>query len=576
VPPGGANLCVYTWLKTPQPPMPSELAALFGANGASLMVEDVPVVVPMQATPSWSSAEVAFFTGLRNAFLQHVGTAALIGNLPAQKTARIVVIDSAPTAKDGEILPGGGSRHGDTLAHLIEDIVCARIVDPIATPAGARTLPQPRRCLAEVTSELALPWLNPGIRGADGGHSGSLVDLARAIYSATRRWEQDKLTVPGTPPRLILNLSVGWEHTWSIADCPTTATDPIGLTAGAVQSALQYASDAGALIIAAAGNDAGGPNRRPALACPGNYQKLSRRAQPDESLLTAVSGVDYGDLPLESARPYGHTGLVALGFAGVAWGSSDAAPPSLVGSSVASAVVSAISALVLALQPSWPNVTVIRTIHNSGVQEATTIPDSCPMGFPSCTTRRASACGALLAAGSPVPCSIPLARSWSSPSLPGEIAALSSSVNPILRGASFTPIYKDPRFLLPSMQVEPWTFPMPISATCPTCWISEATQLAPSRAASPSLWSSPWSMLAAPAQLTLPALGRPLQIPMLLLHLQDTTWLGIQLEGPLAENVPYRFNLPPLPLLPKVRAAYLSGFDWQEQHSIMEQLFVHR
>lgn len=104
------------------------------------------------------------------------------------------------------------------------------------------------------------------------------------------------------------------------------------------------------------------------------------------------------------------------------------------------------------------------------------------------------------------------------------------------------------------MQVEPWTFPMPISATCPTCYVADST-------------------LTSPDQLTIPALGRPLHEPMLLLHLDDNSWVGVELQGPLAEHVPYRFNLPPLP---PVQSAYLSGLDWQEQHSIVEQLFVHR
>lgn len=555
---GATPLCLYTWLRAPQPPDATEISDLFRAAAADVMIEDVPVVVPMGLSAEWSSAEAALLAGLRSSFVQHVGNAALLRPWPTQKLARIAVLDSAPTAPDGAIAQGAGSRHGDTLIHLIEDIVC----EPLSRGG--------RRCAAEVTSELALPWLNAGVSTPDGGHSGTPMDLARAIYSATSRWELDRATRPNTtPPRLILNLSLGWEHTLSIADCFADPTAAVDLPAKVVQAALQYAAERGAIVVAAAGNDSGGPSPRTGMTCPGAYQGLGRGASPETSLLTAVSGVDYGDQPLVSARSAGRTGLVGLAFDAVAWSGVEAPPPALVGSSVAAAVVSAISALVVARQPSWSPSQVTKAIYDGGVPLAAPA-DSCPLDFLSCATRRANVCGALLQAGvSPLTCEAAPAKGWSSPSLPSEIAALHSSVTPTMRAASFAPLAKDPRFLLPSMQVEPWTFPMPISATCPTCYLSDSANLA---ATGPSIASGP-SPASAPDQLTIPALGRPLQIPMLLLHLEDQSWLGVELQGPLEEHVAYRFDLPSLP---PVRAAYLAGFDWQEQHSIFEQLFVHR
>lgn len=537
------GLCVYTWLAMPARPSPAHLADLFSGSGASVLVEDVPVVVPMTPAMPWSPAEVSFLAAQRSAFLQHVGTASLLRYVwPNHKVARIVVIDAAPTARDGSILLGGGSRHGDTLAHLIEDIVCDQLPN------------NTRRCAAEVTSELALPWLGPGLSTADGGYSGTPLDLARAIMSATRRWQSDLASNPGaTPERLILNFSVGWEHTPGIADCFDDPSQPVDLPARAVQLALKYAFDSGALIIAAAGNDSGGPAPRTGLVCPGSYQGLEVAAGTDKYLLTAVSGVDFADRPLESARLQGRTPLVGLAFAGVAWSPQDAAPPSLVGSSVATAVVAAVSGLVWAVKPSLSALAVIEHVRDGGVAVAGA-PDACPPNLPHCSTRRASVCGAVQAAGLSLGCTAAPPKPWSSPALPAQIAALDGSVSPTLRAAAVAPLSQDRRFFLPSMQVEPWTFPMPISATCPTCYVADST-------------------LTSPDQLTIPALGRPLHEPMLLLHLDDNSWVGVELQGPLAEHVPYRFNLPPLP---PVQSAYLSGLDWQEQHSIVEQLFVHR
>lgn len=543
VPAAAAGLCVYGWLGMPGRPSSADLAELFSGSGATSLVEDVPVVVPMTPAMPWSPAEVDFLAAQRSAFLQHVGTATLLRNVwPNHKAARIVVIDAAPTARDGSILLGSGSRHGDTLAHLIEDLVCDQLPN------------NTRRCAAEVTSELALPWLGPGLSTADGGHSGTPLDLARAIMSATRRWQSDLASNPGaTPERLILNLSVGWEHTPSIADCFADPSQPVDLPARAVQIALKVAADSGALIIAAAGNDSGGPTPRTGLVCPGSYQGLAHPAGTGKYLLTAVSGVDYSDRPLESARLQGRTPLVGLAFAGVAWSPQDAAPPSLVGSSVATAVVAAVSGLVWAVRPSLSALTVVQHVRDGGVAVAGA-PDACPPNLPHCSTRRASVCGAVQAAGLSLGCSAAAPRPWSSPSLPAQLAALDSSVSPTMLAAVPAPLSQDPRLSLPSMQVEPWTFPMPISATCPTCYVAD-------------------SSLTSHDQLTIPALGRPLHEPMLLLRLEDNSWVGLQLQGPLTEHVPYRFNLPPLP---PVQSAYLSGLDWQEQHSIVEQLFVHR
>jgi Subtilase family len=551
VPPGGGELCQYVWAGPGAPPQ-AAIDSLVLLSGAARLDEEVPVLLAMSPAP-WTGAELGFFHGLRSKLLQHVGTAALLPSwpvVPVVPVARIAVLDSAPDAPHGAIEMGAGSRHGDTLAHLIEDLVCAPPV------AGV-----PRACAAQVTTELALPWTSAGLRSAAGGHTGTLGDLAQAIHRAVVRWESDRASAPQTTPhRLILNLSVGWEHTAGIADCPVSPeTQTLGLPARAVQAALQYAASRGALIIASAGNDSGGQHPRAGLTCPGNYHSLPQQGAPSQRLLVAVSGVDYGDRPLENSRPSGHTPLVALGLGAVAWKSGVDAPPALVGSSVAAAVTSAVAALVWAYRPTWSASQVTAAVYDGGRLVGSTA-DACPDLSQGCETRRANVCGALKAAGASLRCGVPAPLGWSSPSLPAELAALTAAFAVAPSSCELASSSLNPRYLQTAPQISPWTFPMPISATCPTCVVSSSSDVSSSSGATTS-------------ELWLPDLGRGLLDPMLLLRLDDDSLVAVQLGLELVAGTSYRF---PLPLAAPIRAAYLAGLDAERANSITEQVFVHR
>ncbi len=542
VPPGTGEMCRYTW-NAVGAPTAAALSSLFSLSGASRLDEEVPVLLPMTPTP-WTSAELGFFNGLRSKLLQHVGTAAMLPVWPNTPAARIAVLDSAPDAPHGAIPMGAGSRHGDTLAHLIEDIVCQPAV------AG-----WPRVCSAQVTSELALPWTSAGVRSPAGGHTGTLGDLAQAIHRAVTRWEYERSVAPlSTPRNLIINLSVGWENTQHIADCPSDPeSSTVGLPARAVKAALQYAVSRGALIVAAAGNDSGGAQPRIGLTCPGNYQAMPHPSDPDRGLLIAVSGVDYGDRPLENSRPSGHTPLVALGLGAVAWEAGTVAPPALVGSSVSAAVTSAVAAVVWAFQPTWEAGQVSGVVYAGGRLVGSSA-DACPAFFENCETRRVSVCGALLAAGASLRCRVPVPVGGSSPSLPSETAALTTAFAVEPSSCQLVSASLNPRYLQPAPQISPWTFPMPISATCPTCVVSS-------------------SFGVAPGELLLPDLGRGLLDPMLLVRLDDDSLLAIQLGLELLAGTSYRFTLP---MTASIRSAYLAGYDHARATSITEQLFVNR
>lgn len=525
-------LCVYAWIPVAgTAPTSADVSLLFSASGALDMTEDVPVV--LQMTP-FSAAQEAFSTGLRTALRAQVGDASLLPSVPAHPAVRIVVIDSAPDAPAGQIHPGA-SRHGDTLAHLIEDLVCL----PAATSDG-------RTCAAEVTTALAL----------DGGR-GTLSDLARAIERAVSTWESDRRSAPSsTPARLVLNLSLGWEDTPRIADCSAESPDRMGPPARAVFGILRHAADRGALVVAAAGNDAGGPAPRTGLMCPGRYQQVPHGA-PSRSLVLAVSGVDYRDRPLESARPLGITGIAGLGLGGVAWDPVDPVPPPLTGSSVAAAVVSAISALVWADQPTWTPGQITRAVYQGGIDVGAA--DECPLSLGPCRSHRASVCGALNAAGASLPCSPAAPGASSSPALPGEVAVMTAAFSSLLptSGTVAPPPGTLPRHVVPTIQIQPWVAPMPIAETCPVCVVSAS-------------------------QLAIPAIEQDLQDAVLVMQFADGTTQAVALVPTLlASTTAYSFALPPppTPTCGPIKSAYLTAIGLPASpslpsYSVTEQIFV--
>jgi hypothetical protein len=544
LPAGLAELCVYTWIPArAAAPTATEIGALFTVSGANEMTEDVPVVLPSVA---FSTEDVALFAGLRTALRAQVGDSSLLPSLPASPEVRVVVIDTAPDAPDGAI-QAGTSRHGDTLAHLIEDLVCQ--IDA----TGVRT------CAAEVTTELALPWITRTfVPGPHGGYIGTLSDLARAIDRAVFRWQSGRLTKPPSPARLLLNLSLGWEDTPQIADCSAGSPTLMGPPARAVRGILQYAASQGALIVAAAGNDSGGPSPRQGLVCPGRYQAVRQDTDPSQALLVAVSGVDYQDHPLQTVRPLGITGIAGLGIHGVAWDSHDPVPAPLTGSSVSTAVVSAVSALVWAYGPGLTPGQVTAAVYTGGV-DLTTVTMECPLLLGQCRSHRASVCGALKAAGAPLSCLPAAPQGWSSPSLPNEIAALDAAFSSLLpssgtSGAAPLPI---PRDSVPTVQIQPWTFPMPIAETCPPCRLVSG-------------------------HLSIPPRGHDLHGAVLVIRFTDGTMQSVALNpqhGPLASHTSYSFVLPNIPTSQTnhVQSAYITAFGFPQPHpsySITEQIFV--
>ena len=123
-----AGYCRYVWNESLGPrPSSGDVLGLFTGSGASALTEDAPVVVPQGAV---SALEEDVRRGLRAAMHQQLGDVSLLPVRPTAPVVRIAVIDSAPDAVAGAIVPGT-NRHGDTLAHLIEDAVCGWTQDGV-------------------------------------------------------------------------------------------------------------------------------------------------------------------------------------------------------------------------------------------------------------------------------------------------------------------------------------------------------------------------------------------------------------------------------------------------------------
>lgn len=531
-----AQFCLYTWSRT-KDPLSKDIGALFADPGITSLGQDEPIVYPLNA-----AARENFSQGLRHALVQQVGGMDTLPSPPGAPGVRVVVIDSAPDSPHAAIAMGT-NRHGDTLAHLVEDLVC----EPL-TCTGSCTPAQlsARVCASQVTTMLALPWTSGTAYSPAGGNLGTLGDLSRAIARTIEDWQNW-----GPQRRVIMNLSVGWEHHDDFASCSTSTANDRG-PESAVKAILQFAASRGALIIAAAGNDSGGPSPRTGLLCPAAYQGIPKSIEPSQPLLLAVSGVDYADAPLPTTRPGGIAAFTAPGLGGVSWIPGQPVPSQLVGSSVATAVVSAVAALVWSSKSSFTPQQVLNTIYSGGVPVGSA--DACPVGAAGCSARRVTTCGALHAAGISVGCSVPQAKVFGSPVLAAERAQLEASyashgvTSTLDKGVLDAP--QIPRFQQPSSQVMPAVFPQPISATCPTCIVSN------------SATSSP--------RVFVPDLGEDLHDAMLVLVTMDDESHGVAL-GNLTANTSYVFEIP-VGIVAK--SAYLTGISMPSNYSVTEQLFL--
>jgi subtilase family protein len=555
--------CVFTWIgPPPATPPAAEIANLQGNPDISNVVEDCPVIVP-QSPAVLQEALAREQRGWIHAAAG--GLTSLPPSISPLRPIRLAVVDNAPESLDlnvgvaalnplPAILPRTTAppfgEHGEVLAYLGRDLGC-----PEGENASAG-------CAVHAETVLAMMDGNPGSQPGSPGYAGGLFgkrgDLAAAIQRAVEDWKGDVLSTDSAEPRLVLNLSLGWEDhstdskATSTRNCSVAHADELDSPSRAVYDAIVYARCHGALVLAAAGNDTGGPApvHHAGLTCPArfmqwdapdkttcgkrmlvktpsfesNYAHLTGLVlRPNvtgrvyDPLVHPVGGVDYGDVPLVPHRPASLPQLVAPGLLGSSYEAdfatfaSGAIPPlhapySLSGTSVSTVIASAIAATAWAYAPNLAPANVMALLHASGAALGPSTPVEVvrPQGvMPGSTVvRRASLCQTLLGMGIAVPgeCERSGPRSDHGPQNPpmsqattAIFASYYTSANQAQVSVTPVPLAVTP---LGSTFTEAAAFdvsPQPPWPTCPTCGF------APSDGSSPViLYLDPVLPLASP------------------------------------------------------------------------------
>jgi len=282
-----------------------------------------------------------------------------------QQGVRLSFVDTQPT-KEGVPTAPGRSKHGYTLAHIANTLVCS---------------PQhPERCAAQITTRLATPMLSldRGRRNARdfdfemGGGFGTQGDLANAIYAEVNDWRAANAGLR-EPQRLILNLSLGWDPQL-LGGLSEESIARMQAGTQAVYRALQYAKSLDVLVLAAAGNRRDCCPQTVGPLLPAAWEERHPtderfRDVPQSPLLYAVGGVRSDGRPLANARDGGMPKRVAYGENGVVAAKGREGVTSTwlyTGSSVATAVVSATAALVWDTVPRLSSAEVMEVLEESG------------------------------------------------------------------------------------------------------------------------------------------------------------------------------------------------------------------
>ncbi len=500
-PPALSRYCLYTFNQT-QRPTDAQKQALFTTLNAGMLMTAGPVI-PIEDTVvmgplGFAQESRAFF---REVVLDHAGALEQLPQLTLK--TRIAFPDTSPEETSGYI-PGGRMDHGSILAWLARSISSSATKTPVTA--------------AHVTTGIALPQVNNDVEDLQqGGYFGTRGQLAESIYRVTAAWRA-KAEDPSNPqPRLVVNLSVGWEPT---DGCSTATTGPaLQVPARAVFDAITHANCLGAAVVTAAGNHPGkdktgfkatNPNEP---VCPAAWAQLPAptlaqcqkfmgndkyfgfmvpfkapiaatdkpAAGVDNPLLFAVGGVDFGRRPITETRPKAFPKHVAIATHASAGPAGTDLPTSITGTSVAASVVSAIAGTVWAFRPDLTAPEVMEVVYASGE----------PIGLnssfgtqPSTTVRAASLCHALAKACAPIQgqvppscptqpltCSFPTRSADANPPMPQHLLDLLAELFKLSpQVQSEDPFVGDvAQDIYPAASVPPWVYPQPLRPPCSAC-----------------------------------------------------------------------------------------------------------
>lgn len=301
-------------------------------------------------------------------FLSETGRQGTPINFEDGPNVRLVFLDTQPTSVR---FPesSGNSAHGYTLANVARNLVCTS--EPFS------------HCAAQITTRLALPIIKFDPRSQRhtevdlerGGYLGMLSTLAQAIRNEVDTWVEDRRN-GRAPQHLVLNLSLAWDAKIA-GGLSEEWIHEMQAGTQAVYLALQYAASFDVLVLAAAGNQKCTPCDNYGPLLPAAWEKEGPQEQGchkprQKPLLYAVGGVDSDGKPLANARPggmprraaYGETAVVTR----VSPGTYETTHSGMIysGSSVATAVVSSIAAVVWDLFPGYDSHEVMKILDESG------------------------------------------------------------------------------------------------------------------------------------------------------------------------------------------------------------------
>ena len=286
-------------------------------------------------------------------FLRQAGALTAPLRSGTSPTVQLTFVDNQPTSDQLSFLPPPpGSQHGYALAYLAHDLVC----------------PEDGPCAATIGSQRALGYLNfdpalPPPPLDQSGNVGLVSDLAQAIFNQVLPWKP----VAGGKRHLILNLSLGWDGEL-FGDLSTRKASSLQTPVRLVYQALLLAAKKGVLVIAAAGNRRGGPEPSHWPVLPAAWelrQPWGTRLERGGRLVYAVGGVDWQGLPLSNSRRGGIPRRAAYGDHGVA-SVNGSLTTIYTGTSVSTAVVSSIAAVIWNLRPDLRPAQVMELIDRSG------------------------------------------------------------------------------------------------------------------------------------------------------------------------------------------------------------------
>ncbi len=450
-----SSYCLFERLDPAAPALPATLAQ-----------PDCEVVAPLATV---SDVNAAVQEPLRVAFSGAAGM--LPGPVRAGELPWIAVIDTAADAAPAlTIDPTDPARHGCVMGSVIRDLLCDA----------------PDNCAALVGTWLALDQLPGTGTSAVGGYYGSTLRLAQRIVHAVRDW-----TLAGRPGPLVLNLSVGWDGRYNE---PLGAPGTTRWSVRAVRSALELAACEGALSIAAAGNDGGGPSPGWGPMYPAAWEEVALPARCATAagtssyapIVYAVGGLDSAESLILGSRPGTVPRLVAPAAhlrADVArWADrcdlDGAQGATMTGSSVAAAVTSAAAAKAWQIRPELGAHEVVQLVFDGGSAPSGKAPPgdwkpSFGLLQGLSEVRRVDVCGAAAEAcrssGCRVACESPSPWRASAPYVPDSVQS-SLDASALAPGSDETPHEQYPNVFADPARVGP----LPSTNPCLECWLQDA------------------------------------------------------------------------------------------------------